>query len=712
MKKLSFAIVLLLTLCLSCCACSLAEETAAPQAQAYRIRIFSEPQAIKLPKAVTSYWFQVPADTEIEKAVLSLELMCSDTLLEDRSTATVEVNGIAIASVNLQEMKNASSTVWDVEIPIDRLKTDGTINQLSIVTAQRSVLGECADIDNPANWLVLGENSALTLTLLRPESCLLDSLYPFLFNRAELGNVLNTEMVLAGSDADAEGAAALTVASAIGANYPYKKLDRLTVSGQKTGTAENRFLIDADAAVTPAIKEGEGYLAIRQDGGLTVQVAGGGKTGLEKAVRVLSDAAVLSQFSSDSAVIRSALPRRSGALAAREDGLYTLRDFGYDDMNLAGAFHQQTVFTIRQPDGILGGAGSYFEVHFRHSDALISDTSLLTVYFNNVPATSIQLSRTNVDGGRLRVPIPRKMLAQGSFEIRVDVYNYLGKIDCSKDWYDVAWTVIDKDSVIYLEPGDSTLTPSLENFPSLWGSETVVCLPEKTSYAVWQAMAALALRNGQHTQMTTDYRIVHSLSKENAQDAHLILAGARDEISLPQEIADELYVVPGKDGYQVKNGAYVLPEVLEDKIIVQAVSSPYNYRKTAYVIMWADAAQEQDLAAFLSDKDRLSSLRGDLALVNRYSSVSLTAAPAQETAIPLSADVLMARAVRATGISRLGLIIIALLVILILILIIRQIRMRNRFASAKEKMEQQNKGQAQENPPRDDNPDDFDKDNA
>ena len=62
MKKLSFAIVLL-TLCLSCCACSLAEETAAPQAQAYRIRIFSEPQAIKLPKAVTSYWFQVHADT-------------------------------------------------------------------------------------------------------------------------------------------------------------------------------------------------------------------------------------------------------------------------------------------------------------------------------------------------------------------------------------------------------------------------------------------------------------------------------------------------------------------------------------------------------------------------------------------------------------------------------------------------------------------------
>ena len=706
MKKLIFSIALLIALCLSCCA-SFAEQ----EARTYRIPLFSEPQSIKLPKANTSYWFQVPADTAIEKAVLSLEVLFSDTLLEDHSTATVEVNGVAIASVNLLEMKEADSARWDVEIPVGRLKTDGTLNQLSIITAQRSILGECADIDNPANWLILGEDSALLLTLRRAESCLLDSLYPFLFNRAELGNALSTDMVLAGSDTDAEGAAALTIASSIGANYPYKELKKLTVSSQRSGSAESRFLIDADAAGTLALGEGEGYLAVMPDEGVTVQVAGGKRAGLEKAVRVLTDEAVLSQFSSDSAVIQSAVTHRGGALAAREDGLYTLRDFGYDDANLAGAFHQQTVFTIRQPDGILGGAGSYFEVHFRHSDALISDTSLLTVYFDNVPAASIQLSRINVDGGRLRVAIPREMLDRGNFEIRVDVYNYLGKIDCSKDWYDVAWTVIDKDSVIYLEPGDSTLAPSLERFPSLWGGETAVCLPQSTSNTVWQALAALTLRNGQNTQMVTDYRIVHSLSRENAQDAHIILAGARDEIQLPGEIADALYVLPAKDGYQVKDGVDVLPEAIRDKIVIQAVRSPYNYKKTAYVIMWANAAQEQELASFLADKDRLSSLRGDLALIGGKATVSLNAAEAREAAIPLSLDTLVARIVRATGIPRLGLIVIALLVILILILIIRQIRMRNRFADAKAKMERQNKTAAQENPPQEDDPDDFDKDN-
>ena len=675
------------------------------EAETYRIALFGEPQAIKLPKATTSYWFQVPEGARVEKAALSLVLLTSDTLLEDYSTATVEINGVAVASVNLQELKKTAGTVWEVGIPAERLKTDGTLNQLSIITAQRSILGDCADIDNPANWLILDSESALFLTIRQTDACLLGSLYPYLFNRAELGNTLNASLVLAGSDPDAEAAAALTAASAIGANYPYKNVESLTVT-HGTEPAGNRFVIDAGAF--PA--DGEGRLSVKQENGLAVRVSGGGKEGLAKAVRILSDASLLSQFSSDNAVIRTDPGRRASALAAREDGLYTLEDFGYADMNLAGAFHQQAYFTIRQPDGILGGAGSYFEVHFRHSDALISDTSLLTVIFDGVPAASIQLSRTNVDGGKLRVAIPKEALAKGSFEISVDVYNYLGKIDCSKDWYDVAWTAIAKDSAVYLEPGDNTLVPSLSRFPSLWGTDTLVCLPENASDSVLQAMASLALLNGQNTQAVTDYRIVHSLDGEAAQNAHLILAGARDEIALPDEIAAELFVLPDKDGYKVKESTGTIPEALEDKIILQAVRSPYDYKKTAYVIMWADAVQEEKLAELAADKEKLNGLSGELAMFGTDTAVCLNAAQARESAIPLSAETLMAKAVRVTGISRLGLILIAVLVLLILVLIIRQIRMRNRFAKAKARMEQQNKGAAEEKPSEENAPDDFGKD--
>ena len=706
MRKTIAAILLILAMTAGLFAPACAEQAETAEAETYRIQLFSEPQAIKLPKATTSYWFQVPEGAQVEKASLSLVLLTSDTLLEDYSTATVEINGVAVASVNLQELKKTAGTVWEVEIPADRLKTDGSLNELSIVTAQRSILGDCADIDNPANWLVLDDESALLLTLRQTETCRLSDLYPNLFNRAELGNDLNASLILARSDRNAEAEAALTIASAIGANYPYKHIGSVSV-GSNTGITGDRFVI---VAKDPAadIENGEGALSVKQDGGLAVRVSGGGKEGLNKAVRVFTDAALLSQFTADSAVIRSDAGERSSVLAANEDGLYTLADFGYGDMNLAGAFHQQTYFSVRQPDGIRGGAGSYFEVHFCHSDALISDTSLLTVAFDNVPAASIQLSRSNVDGGKLRVAIPREVLEKGSFEISVDVYNYLGKIDCSKDWYDVAWTTIRKDSVVYLEPGDNTVTPSLARFPSLWGNETTVCLPVNASDTVLQAMASLAAINGQNTQNVTDYRIDCIIDAKDVQNVNIIIAGARNEIELPEEIASELRVLPEWDGYQVKEGTGTIPEALEDKIILQAVRSPYNYRKTVYVIMWADAAQEKALAELAADKEKLGSLSGELALLGSGAAVCLNAAKAQEASIPLSAETLMARAVRATGISRIGLILIAVLVLLILILIIRQIRMRSRFAKAKDAVEKQNRQMKEEQEAEEDKAGDFD----
>ncbi len=658
--------------------------------QTYSIQLFSEPQSIKLPKANTSYWFSVPANAHIKEASLKLIIETSDTLLEDYSTATVEVNGVAVASINLQEFKDTVGTVWKVTIPVERLKKDGSLNQLSIITAQRSILGDCADIDNPANWLIIGEDSSLILTMRRSDVYRLNDLYPFLLNRAELGNTLDAEMVLSGKDLDAEGGAAMTIASAIGANFPYKTIERFDVGSSKSGKAANSFIINADATLTPALNVGEGYLQIGNDNGVSVQVYGGKKEGLDKAVRVLADSDLLSQFSKDSAVIKSERKPVGGALESREDGLYTLEDFGYDDMNLEGAFHQKTYFSIRQPDGILGGPDSYFEVHFRHSDALVSDTSMLTVYYDGVPASSIQLSRTNVNDGKLRVTIPREVLDKGAFEITVDVYNYLGKIDCSKDWYDVAWTVIDSDSVVYLEPTDNTLFPSLEHFPALWGNDIVMCLPDQVSDNVWRSMAALAARNGQNTQLISDFDIAHSINKQDVQGAHIIIAGERSKIKLPKEVLDALYITPAASSYTVKPGVDTIPEALEDKIIIQTIRSPYDYKRMVYVIMWADASQEAALAELSLDKDRLNTMSGQIALISSNNIVSLDPERDKEASVPLSPETIMAKVVRSTGIPRLGLFIIALLIIVIIALIVRQAMMKNRFAKAKERMEIEN----------------------
>ncbi|MCR5735019.1 MAG: cellulose biosynthesis cyclic di-GMP-binding regulatory protein BcsB, partial [Lachnospiraceae bacterium] len=648
------------------------------QAKTYRTQLFDEPQSIKLPKAETSYWFSVPAGTKISEAELTIILETSDTLLEDYSTATVEVNSVAIASINLLELAETPDMTWNVKIPTEMLKTDGSYNQLSIVTAQRSILGECADIDNPANWLIISDESSLLLTLVRPGAYALSDLYPYVFNRVETGNTINTQMVLAGKDEKAETSAALTLASAIGANFPYKKIEKMEVTDTASEDTDTCFVIDADAANDPPLNAGEGLISIDSADPVTVHAAGGGREGLEKAVNILTDPDILTQFEGKSSVIHSSHDSGRGALSAREDGLYILKDFGYDDINLAGAFHQQTFFTIRQPDGILGGPGSYFEVHFRHSDALVSDTSLLTVFFDGVPATSIQLSGTNTDNGKLKVKIPKDALSKGSFEISIDVYNYLGKIDCSKDWYDVAWTLIDSDSVVYLEPSNNTVIPSLSGFPSLWNGDTVVCIPDQSSDTVKQAVTMLAARNGQNTKLTSDYTFTHSLAEQDVSDSNIVIAGLYNRIDLPKAIADELYIIPGDGVYTIKGNVGTIPEAVNGKVVIQAVRSPYNFRRIVYVVFWFSDDGEKIFSDLMADRERLGSLKGEVSLVGKSSVSSLEVELSREAAIPLSPQVIISRAVRTTGIPFAGLVVMALLAVVIIILIIRQVRSKNR----------------------------------
>ena len=60
MRKTIAAILLILAMTAGLFCATACAETEKAEAETYRILLFSEPQSIKLPKATTSYWFQVP----------------------------------------------------------------------------------------------------------------------------------------------------------------------------------------------------------------------------------------------------------------------------------------------------------------------------------------------------------------------------------------------------------------------------------------------------------------------------------------------------------------------------------------------------------------------------------------------------------------------------------------------------------------------------
>ncbi|MBR2670237.1 MAG: cellulose biosynthesis cyclic di-GMP-binding regulatory protein BcsB [Solobacterium sp.] len=517
-------------------------------------------------------------------------------------------------------------------------------------------------------------------------------MYPYYFNRIDVMDSLSCEMIVPSSSALAELSAAASIASAAGYRYLYKSDINFPVSfGSAAEDIHNQMVF----AIDPEIQKGTGYLRLSQTEDNTILlVSGGDEEGLLKAVNLLRNEDYIKQFSGSEYTIESMVSNEDREFSAREDGLYMLSDFGYSDVNLEGAFHQQTSFTIKQPDAIAGDRGSNVEIHFRHSDALVGDTSLLTVYFDNVAAASIQLSSANADGGSLKVRIPEENLKRDVINIGIDVYNYLGKIDCSKDWYDVAWTVIDSDSIICFEPSDYNTLATLDHFPSFNATtrdqeHVVLAVTPKVNEETAEILTSFAARAAQNSLSSPRYEIRTGFSAAEHED--LVFLGTAGSLKIPEEIKSLLYVSYETDGYKIKDDIHTIPEALQDQIVIQTVRSPYDYTRKVYVITYPDDSYETAVLNLLKDKKQLSKIGGVVSLLSKDGTVSVL--ETEETAernIPVTFERLVNKVVRKTGISRTGLVIIAVCLLVILMMLILASRKKNRFSEAEKKMKKTN----------------------
>lgn len=708
-----------------------APETATIYADAQLVAapLFDEPQSLNLPRNSTSFWFRIPNGTCLgDRCSLSLGMTAAQTLLDDHSTVTLFLGDERIASARILDIVKQQGGMWTVPIPAKSLKTDGSLNELRIVTAQRTILGDCADIDNPANWVKLETTSRLNLDVVRMGDPMLGAALPYLFDRVDQGDRLAAEFILpSGEDLDIRSAM-LTAASAIGAAYPSKNTVGFAVSQDSPATTEkNRIRIGLgsqkprDMAAIPALQEEKGYLSIAQNNPYCdLTFYGADAAGLFKAAAFVTHRDYLEQLSGTSAVISTDLRSLETGFVQNEDGYYALSDFGYSTVNLAGAFHQEVNYTLRQPQGVKSGADSYLEIRFRHSRALVGDTSLLTVHVDGAAVGSIQLSDSNAENGSIKVKIPPSALNKSAFDVKVECYNYLGKIDCSKDYYDVAWTVIDQDSVVYFQPGDTGIPPTISPLASFgepsderWPT-AILCAPANASRTMTEVAAGLVCRAGQNSGAYR-WEYANNLDSDLKETSDIIILGTPDNIQIPKEIANALRVVPQKNGFALSGDPVVSTEALQNKIIIQVVRSPWNFYRSAYVIT-CPPGMEGTLKEFVSERKTLSQLSETISLIDANKAVTNVAAAdsgAGTTAenLPFSIERFIGKIVRATGISRGGLLAILALILIIILLIIKVSRTPRRFEEAKKKMETINKdaGKSSEEAP-DDDEDEFNQD--
>lgn len=684
----------------------------AQPASAYQLRapIFVQTQVLDLPRNTTTFWFALPAGTVLgQDSSLNLHLTVTDTLINERSSITFAVNGEQVETIHILDIVDNETGWWRVQIPAGLLRVDGTLNAFTITTAQRSIEGDCADIDNPANWVKLHDDSYVEVGVEEYGALTLDNVLETFYNSLTDPNRLATEFVLPSFADETAVAGLLDAASAVGAAYPYK--DTVTFSVAE-GTAQNSALQNQvylgftggwPLGELPPLAAGQGYAAVAggpEAGALLL--TGADADGMRKALRFFAGG-YMGQASGTALTLDTAAAKRTAESPANREGYYTLADFGYTTASLAGAFHQTVSYTLPQPNGLQSGERSYVEIHFRHSEALVSDNSLMTVYINDEPIASVKLSSSNAQEGKVKASIPADALMGETLTLRVDCYNYLGKVDCSKDYYDTAWTVIDEDSVVYLEPGDAAVRPTLRSFPLFTGggegTDVVCSLPEGATQDTLALAATLAARAGQNSKAALEWALPQALEPKQ-QQADLVFLGDSASIALPEEVRAALAVAPdGSGGYTAAPESGIVPETLADKIVFQVLRSPWNFDRRIYVLTYAPG-MEQDARALLEDKQSLQTLTGQVAVADaagRLQNFTLADAAGEAEAVPLTPERLAYLVERATGLSLWLLGVIALAVAAAIVLIVRALRNKSRFTEAAHAMSvEQQLGAAQQ----------------
>ena len=665
-----------------------------------KLILFREDRTLTMPKSTVSYWFVVPKGISVRQPViLTLHISHSSTLIESLSSVTVFVNEIPVGTRGIVE-KNGDEFFWTVEFDSSLIRMTG-FNEIKITTVQRSIEGDCADIDNPSNWVVVHSDSFLSLAESDIVDPLLSSYFALYYDTFAEPFTIACDYVLSNTSDTDIVSAMLGLSNASGMYYPDKEYVQLNVYGRNgfiLDNSRNKIFVksketfgewDGDLLTQPqrAPAQGDAYVSIA---GFTKEypfyrlfVLGNGTNGLKKATAFLSNRLLVEQAESNNVPLTSDIPvdnMQSSSIKLNEDGIYRLTDFGYEDISIAGAFHQRTSLSFVQPDGVSGDEGSYLELWFRHSDVLLSDRSVLNVYINGVAVSSVKLSPGNTDNGKLVIDLPASALMQPVINVTIETYHYLGKVDCTKDYYDVAWTVIDADnSRIVFNKGENALRLSLENFPYFSSGDNAlvsIYAPGSAGKDALEAIAALAVRAGQNTQEEFEWNIVPSTSDLSSVAGDIVIITEKSDAIFPEEITEKLAITSSGTDFFIRDEALpVIPEILKGKAVIQIIRSPWDFYRSIYVIIYDGTEGLANLEHLLGERTELNQLNGQLGVLGGETGVQAFTVPPvsdSEDTIPVDkVDKMITDAEEFTGIpSWLIFSLLAVFAVLIVIIIV------------------------------------------
>lgn len=590
-----------------------------------------------------STFFEVNKNWDIEEVLLHLNFSKSQILNGDVSSLTVLINNVPIKSIKLNAKTDYKNTL-EVLVPKDYIIQG--YNEIKIKAYKTISDKICQDDSNTGNWMVIHKESYTSIRYTQKNMGNSISEYPYPYSEVEDKLNLDTTMVVPDNMTRGESTAVFNLASEFGKTTKNDNLklnvklysemknwseDNIIYVGKPENTAEEILNILSTKEQTLLssnciIKQVDSPYNKNKK---MMVIIGSNEEDLIKASNLLVENKLSNQVLSSSVIVNKNTNVKTNEQQELNLSHLTLKDLGYSDFLLEGAFNQQALFDVKIPKGKILDYGSKIVLNLRYSDNLDFEKSLVTVSINDVVVGSKKLDRSHSNNDKLELKIPKDIDNKDYYQVKLAFNLSIKNQNCITRESNNPWAYVLNSSYLELSTKNKE-SLSFESYPYPFVkddefNDLTVIMPDYSGSQAMTWMSRLGVNLGASiNSYKGNINVIRGKEfNDKYKDTNIIVFGVPLNNSIIQMLNDNLNIKFNKSysTFLSNDKISFIDGYGKDISAIQLIKSPYNNQKNILVI---SSINEKNLYLgmdYLLNKSKVNDLKGDTITIDEYGEV-------------------------------------------------------------------------------------------
>ncbi len=590
-----------------------------------------------------STFFEVNKNWDIEEVLLHLNFSKSQILNGNVSSLTVLINNVPIKSIKLNAKTNYKNTL-EVLVPKDYIIKG--YNEIKIKAYKTISDKICQDDSNTGNWLVIHKESYTSIRYKQKKMGNSINEYPYPYVEIEDNLKLDTTMVVPDNMTRGESTAVFNLASDFGkiTKNDNLKFDVKLYSEMKNWSDDNIIYIGKPENTAEEILD---TLSTKEQALLSsnclikqvdspynknkkmMVVIGSNEENLIKASNLLIENRLSNQVLSSSILVNKDTNIKINREQELNLGHLTLKDLGYSDFLLEGAFNQQALFDVKIPKGKVLDNGSKIVLDLRYSDNLDFEKSLVTVSINDVVVGSKKLDRSHSNNDKLELKIPKDIDNKNYYQVKLSFNLSIKNSNCITRESNNPWAYVLNSSYLELSTKENE-SLSFENYPYPFVrddefNDLTVIMPDYSGSQAMTWMSRLGVNLGANINFHKGkINVIRGKEfNDKYKDTNIIVFGVPRNNSVIKKLNNNLNIKFNKSysNFLSNDKISFIDDYGKNISAIQLIKSPYNNQKDIMVI---SSINEKNLYLgmdYLLNKSKVNDLKGDTLTIDEYGEV-------------------------------------------------------------------------------------------